>query len=107
MFLSRSATADGDVVTPGYRQTLLGNADLKWEEQQSTNVGADLAFLDGNIGQRSHRVDKNPFVTERKAGIVFVLDHVELALTWAYRTPQFEHQRKDDGYGSILLKVKF
>ena len=65
------------------------------------------AFLDGNLGQRGHRVEKNPFVTERKAGIVFVLDHVELALTYAYRTPQFEHQRKDDGYGSILLKVKF
>ena len=43
------AIAGGDVLTTGYRQTLLGNADLKWEEQRSTNVGADLAFLDGNI----------------------------------------------------------
>ena len=65
------------------------------------------AFLDGNLLQRGHRVEKIPFVTERKAGIVFVLDHVELALTYAYRTPQFVGQREDDGYGSILLKVKF
>lgn len=65
------------------------------------------AFLDGNLFQRGHRVDKQFFVTERKAGIVFVLDHVELALTYAYRTPQFVGQREDDGYGSILLKVKF
>jgi TonB-linked SusC/RagA family outer membrane protein len=38
-----------NVATPGYRQTLLGNADLKWEEQRSTNVGADLALFDGNV----------------------------------------------------------
>ena len=65
------------------------------------------AFLDGNLFRSSHSVDKIPFVTERKAGIVFILDRVELAVTYAYRTPQFEGQRKDDGYGSVLLKLKF
>jgi lipid A 3-O-deacylase len=65
------------------------------------------AFLDGNLFRRSHRVDKIPFVAERKAGIVFVLDRVELAVTYVYRTPQFDGQREDDGYGSISLKVKF
>jgi len=34
---------------PGYRQISVGNADLKWEEDKSTNVGADLAFLDGRV----------------------------------------------------------
>ena len=36
-------------VVPGYRQTILGNEDLKWEENRSTNVGADLALFDGAI----------------------------------------------------------
>jgi TonB-dependent starch-binding outer membrane protein SusC len=36
-------------VVPGYRQTVLGNPDLKWEENRSTNVGADLALFDGAI----------------------------------------------------------
>jgi hypothetical protein len=33
----------------GYRQTSLGNADLKWEENRSQNVGADLALYGGKI----------------------------------------------------------
>jgi hypothetical protein len=31
----------------GFRQTLLGNPDLKWEENKSTNVGADMVLLNG------------------------------------------------------------
>ena len=36
-------------VQAGYRQTSLGNADLKWEENRSKNFGADLALFDGAI----------------------------------------------------------
>ncbi len=43
------AIGGGDALTPGYRQTILGNPDLKWEENRSTNVGADVALFDGNI----------------------------------------------------------
>jgi TonB-linked SusC/RagA family outer membrane protein len=39
----------GNVATPGYRLTILGNTDLKWEEQRSTNVGADIALFDGAV----------------------------------------------------------
>ena len=42
-------TGSNTSVAPGYRQTSLGNPDLKWEENRSTNVGADLAFLDGKV----------------------------------------------------------
>jgi TonB-linked SusC/RagA family outer membrane protein len=42
-------TGSNSTVAPGFRQTSLGNADLKWEENRSTNVGADLAFLDGKV----------------------------------------------------------
>ena len=36
-------------VQAGYRQTSLGNPNLQWEENRSTNVGADLALFDGAI----------------------------------------------------------
>ena len=36
-------------VLAGYRQTSLGNPNLKWEENRSTNVGADVALFDGGI----------------------------------------------------------
>jgi TonB-linked SusC/RagA family outer membrane protein len=38
-----------DVATPGFRQTVIGNPDLKWEENRSTNIGADLAFFNGAV----------------------------------------------------------
>jgi TonB-linked SusC/RagA family outer membrane protein len=31
----------------GYRQTSLGNPDLKWEENRSSNVGTDMVLFDG------------------------------------------------------------
>src|SRR6058998_1478797 len=34
-------------IRPGFKQTAIGNVDLKWEEQRSTNVGLDLEFLEG------------------------------------------------------------
>jgi TonB-linked SusC/RagA family outer membrane protein len=37
----------GGSVKPGYKRTSIGNLDLKWEEQHSTNVGLDLEFLQG------------------------------------------------------------
>ena len=37
----------GGTILPGYRQTTLGNPDLKWEENKSVNVGLDLALFQG------------------------------------------------------------
>jgi TonB-dependent starch-binding outer membrane protein SusC len=36
-------------VAAGFRQTVLGNPNLKWEENESINVGADVALLDGRV----------------------------------------------------------
>jgi TonB-linked SusC/RagA family outer membrane protein len=36
-------------IEPGFRQTALGNPDLKWEEARSTNVGLDLEFFGGDV----------------------------------------------------------
>jgi len=34
-------------IRPGFKTTAIGNANLKWEENRSANVGLDLEFLDG------------------------------------------------------------
>ncbi len=34
-------------VTAGFRQTSLGNPDLKWEENRSSNLGTDIVLFDG------------------------------------------------------------
>ena len=34
-------------VVGGYRQVSQGNPDLKWEENRSTNIGADMVLFDG------------------------------------------------------------
>ncbi len=36
-------------IVPGFRQRSLGNRDLKWEENQSVNVGADLTLFNGKL----------------------------------------------------------
>ena len=36
-------------VAGGYRETRIGNPDLKWEENSSSNVGADMVLFDGRI----------------------------------------------------------
>jgi hypothetical protein len=42
-------TGSNSSIQPGFRQTKLGNADLKWEENRATNIGADLAMFNGNL----------------------------------------------------------
>jgi TonB-linked SusC/RagA family outer membrane protein len=41
-------------ITPGFKITKIGNSNLKWEENRSLNVGADLEF---NQGKGSFSVD--------------------------------------------------
>ncbi|HEV7387061.1 MAG TPA: TonB-dependent receptor [Gemmatimonadaceae bacterium] len=43
------AVAGGNTALAGFRQTSLGNADLKWEENRSTNVGADMVLFNGAL----------------------------------------------------------
>ncbi|CAN5321544.1 hypothetical protein BH09GEM1_BH09GEM1_33190 [soil metagenome] len=42
-------TGSNTSVQSGYRETSLGNPNLKWEENKSTNFGADLALFDNAI----------------------------------------------------------
>jgi TonB-linked SusC/RagA family outer membrane protein len=36
-------------IVPGFRQQALGNPDLKWEENKSTNVGTDMSLFEGAL----------------------------------------------------------
>jgi len=36
-------------IPSGFRQTTLGNPDLKWEENKSSNIGADMSLFDGAL----------------------------------------------------------
>ncbi len=42
-------TGSNNTVAAGFRETSLGNPDLKWEENRSTNVGADMVLFNGAI----------------------------------------------------------
>lgn len=42
-------SGDGSNVVAGYRQTVRGNPDIKWEENESINVGLDLEMFDGRF----------------------------------------------------------
>ncbi len=42
-------TGSNTGLVAGFRQASLGNADLKWEENRSQNVGADLSLWDRNF----------------------------------------------------------
>jgi TonB-linked SusC/RagA family outer membrane protein len=42
-------TGSNSTIAPGFRQTALGNVDLKWESSKATNVGADIALFNNNL----------------------------------------------------------
>jgi len=44
-----NVSGDGTSVAAGFRQTVRGNPDLKWEENESINVGVDLEMFDGRF----------------------------------------------------------
>ena len=65
------------------------------------------AFLDGNLFQDSHSVDKKPLVAEMKGGVALTSRWLELALSYVYRTPEFKEQGLDSGYGVLSVKFLF
>jgi hypothetical protein len=46
---SYDITGSDTRVAQGFRQTAIGNPDLKWEENQSTNLGIDLEFMGSSV----------------------------------------------------------
>ena len=44
-----NASGDGSSIEQGFRQIVRGNPDLKWEENESINLGFDLEMFDGRF----------------------------------------------------------
>jgi TonB-dependent starch-binding outer membrane protein SusC len=42
-------SGSGTNIIQGFRQTVIGNPDLRWEEVESVNVGVDLEMFDGRL----------------------------------------------------------
>jgi TonB-dependent starch-binding outer membrane protein SusC len=42
-------SGSGSGLEPGFRLTSIGNPDLKWEQNESYNIGLDAEFLEGRI----------------------------------------------------------
>ncbi|HST07062.1 MAG TPA: TonB-dependent receptor, partial [Gemmatimonadaceae bacterium] len=42
-------TGSNTSIQPGFRQASLGNPDLKWEENKSSNIGTDMSLFEGAL----------------------------------------------------------
>ena len=42
-------TGSNTIITAGYRQASIGNPNLKWESNKSTNLGTDIALFEGAL----------------------------------------------------------
>lgn len=63
-------------------------------------------FLDGNSFRSSPSVSKHVFVGELEAGAAaFYADWLRLSYTYAFRTPEFAHQRGGDSFGALTLSA--
>lgn len=65
------------------------------------------AFLDGNLWQQSHHVDKFPLVADGKFGLVYSGKRFDVSLTQTIRSKEFVGQREIDAYGSLAFSVKW
>jgi hypothetical protein len=64
-------------------------------------------FLDGNLYQHSHSVNKELLVGEWTSGLGAGFRYVELGVMHVLRSPEYRGQREQHGYGSFFLKVLF
>jgi hypothetical protein len=70
-------------------------------------VVAHDMFLDGNLFQDSHSVDREPFVGELMGGFVWQPGLTKLTYSYIYRTKQFDSQNDNQTYGSLSLSRSF
>lgn len=64
-------------------------------------------FLDGNTFQDSHSVDKEPYVADLIAGIMFGNDRFKMSYAWVYRTKEFDTQDTPQVFGAITFSFPF
>lgn len=68
---------------------------------------AYTAFLDGNLFESSHRIEKRVLVGDYKIGATLVLKRAEVSYTYVVRSKEFYGQSDKDGFGSVSLRYKF
>ncbi len=64
-------------------------------------------FLDGNLFQDSHNVDKELLVGELIGGVAWQRGAMKLTYSYIYRTRQFENQDDNQTYGSLSIAWLF
>jgi hypothetical protein len=69
-------------------------------------VGRNI-FLDGNTFRDSRSVDKKRLVGDLQFGFVLDWSDVCLGYTHVLRTREFRTQGSNDGFGSLILSVKY
>ncbi len=69
-------------------------------------VGRNV-FLDGNLYQGSHHVEKKPLVADFTYGAALVWKHVELSWVFVTRTKEFDVQKGNDQFGSIMGRLRW
>ena len=69
-------------------------------------VGHNI-FLDGNTFRDSHSVDKQNFVADFQAGIVFFIGGARIAYTHVLRTEEFENQDGPVQFGALSASFRF
>ncbi|MEM7001422.1 MAG: lipid A deacylase LpxR family protein [Pseudomonadota bacterium] len=64
-------------------------------------------FLDGNNFSDSHSVDKEFFVTDLQAGVVWNNPHFRVGYTYVMRSREFKGQDERDLFGSLTFSLHF
>jgi len=65
------------------------------------------SFLDGNVFQTSHHVNRIPFVAEFSVGAAARMMHVEFICAMTLRSKEFDQQKERNAYGTVSINVKF
>ncbi len=91
-----------DIGPPNIRPGFIGSAYLSEQPYRSWYLFVGMEsrrvfrnlFLDGNTWSDSHRVVKEPVVSDLQLGFAFHVDHIRLAYSQTYRSKEFTTQSR-------------
>jgi hypothetical protein len=64
-------------------------------------------FLDGNTFQKSHSVEKSPFVADIVAGFALTYKQFKVSYAYVFRTKQFKTQEKNQVFGAVNISFAY
>jgi len=87
------------------------NGNKKWRFYLNVGLKANLLahniFLDGNIFQESHSVEKNIFLVDVTYGLSAAYKHFSLDYIRRHSTKEFKSQENYYSYGSLLFSYNY